>query len=93
MVVSVLNFRWEVADMFSLLSSQRNLTHEQRLRLKTEGRSCPEVTLKSQKPYTNRFSGRVAMKQIILFTVLAMLNDGRLEGKFTIFSKIITYSL
>ena len=39
-------YRWEVSKIFSLLSTQRNLTHEQRLRLKQDGRPCPKVLIK-----------------------------------------------
>ncbi len=39
--------RWGVSKIFSLFSTQNNkLTHEQRLRLKDDGRPCPRVTLK-----------------------------------------------
>ena len=39
-------YRWGVSNIFSILSTQRSLTHEQRLRLKTDGRPCPKVTVK-----------------------------------------------
>eukprot|EP00794_Sanderia_malayensis_P002228 gene2228-2538_t len=38
--------RWNVRKVFSLLSTQRKLTYEQRLRLKEDGRPCPKVTIK-----------------------------------------------
>ena len=40
--------QWGVSKVFSLLSEQRNLTHDQRLRLKNDGRPCPPVTLKNR---------------------------------------------
>ena len=42
------SFRWGVSTVFSLISSQRRLTHEQRLRLKADGRPCPKVTVKNR---------------------------------------------
>ena len=41
-------YRWGVSHIFSLLSSQRSLTHEQRLRFKKDGRPCPRVTFKNK---------------------------------------------
>lgn len=40
--------RWGVQNVFSLISSQGRLTHEQRLRLKEDGRPCPKVTIKNR---------------------------------------------
>ena len=40
-------YRWDVSNIFSILSTQRRLSHEQRLRLKTDGRPCPKVTVKN----------------------------------------------
>ncbi len=41
--------RWGVSTIFSLLSMQGGkLTHEQRLRLKIDGRPCPNIEVKSR---------------------------------------------
>ena len=40
--------KWGVSKIFSLLSVQGNLSHEQRLRLKDDGRPCPPVTIKNR---------------------------------------------
>ena len=41
--------RWGVSTVFSLLSMQGGkLTHEQRLRLKKDGRPCPDVKVRSR---------------------------------------------
>ncbi len=40
--------RWGVSHVFSLLSTGRSLTHEQRLRFKKDGRPCPKVVLKDR---------------------------------------------
>jgi len=39
---------WGVSHIFGLLSTQRHLTHEQRLQFKKDGRPCPKVTLKNR---------------------------------------------
>ena len=41
-------FRWGASTVFLLMSSQRRFTHEQRLRLKADGRPCPKVTVKTR---------------------------------------------
>ena len=40
--------RWNVGKVFSLLSTQRSLTYEQRLRLKKDERPCPKIVLKNR---------------------------------------------
>ena len=37
---------WGVSQKFTFLESQRHLTQEQCLKLKSDGRPCPKVTLK-----------------------------------------------
>ena len=39
---------WGVAKVFSLLSTQDRLRHEQHLQLKQAGRPCPKVTIKDR---------------------------------------------
>ena len=41
-------YRWGISKVFSLLSTQPHLTHEQRLRLKKDGRPCPKILIKSR---------------------------------------------
>jgi len=43
---------WGVSHIFGLLSTQRHLTHEQRLQFKKDGRPCPKVTLKNRSSYS-----------------------------------------
>ena len=53
------DYRWGVSQSFSLLSTQRSLTDEQRLRLKKDGRPCPKVFVKgavSESVFFSRFS-------------------------------------
>ena len=40
--------KWGVSKIFSLLSEQGKLSHEQRLRLKDDGRPFPPVTIKNR---------------------------------------------
>ena len=39
---------WDVQKVFSLVSSQGKLTHEQRLDMKKNGRPCPKVVIKNR---------------------------------------------
>ena len=46
--VATSGYRWGVSKIFSLLSTQERLTHEQRLNLKTDGRPCPKINIKNR---------------------------------------------
>ena len=46
--VAETGYRWGICKFFSLLSTQPRLTHEQRLRLKKDGRPCPTILIKSR---------------------------------------------
>ncbi len=47
-MIQLVSARWGVSHVFSLLSTRRSLTHEQCLRLKSDGRPCPKIFLKDR---------------------------------------------